>query len=436
MTVKTPKNVQVVLNRLNKDHSAFLVGGCVRDSLLGLTPNDFDVATSATPDQVVDLFHDHTVVLTGLQHGTVVVVVDGENVEVTTFRVDGDYSDGRRPDDVAFTTDLVTDLSRRDFTVNALAFNDTVGLVDPFGGADDLKAGVLRCVGNPSQRFDEDALRVLRFFRFAVRFNFTPDVDTLRVATELLKSDVLASVSKERVADELGKTLVCANHDNLDLVRLVVTNVVPSLDVDVVQNNPHHCFDVLTHTLHAVANVDNQLHLRLAVLLHDVGKASTKTTDDDGVDHFYGHHKVSAKLATDVLKDLRFSNKLVDQVVTLVRFHDRDVAATNRSVRRLLNKVDVSTAFDLLLVKRADALAQHPDKRADKLNHLANVHKVLCDLDLANTAVGLSDLAVNGHDLLNLGLKGKDVGVALNKLLNLVLDDPSLNNRDTLLNLL
>ncbi|MEA4994103.1 MAG: HD domain-containing protein [Oscillibacter sp.] len=412
-------------------HEAHCVGGCVRDSLLGREPGDWDVATSALPEETMALFPGRAAP-TGLRHGTVTVREGTLPVEVTTFRTDGRYTDRRRPDSVAFTRSLRDDLSRRDFTVNAMGLDLRGTLTDPFGGREDLKNRLLRCVGNPEERFQEDALRILRCLRLAAVLGFDLEEETaqeLRACRKLLRD-----VAAERIQVELTK-LLCgpAAAEVLrkfpEVAGTVVPELLPMVGFD--QHSRYHCYDVWEHTLHALSEVPAEPVLRWAVLLHDVAKPRCYTRDERG-GHFYGHPTVSAEMADAILRRLKFDNATREAVITLVLWHDREIPRTEKSIRRALRKLGAARLRELTEVKRADNLGQAPAYRA-RLKDVEQIRRIMEDLLARDECVSMRQLAVNGRDMLALGLRGPEIGAALEELLSAVVDGDLPNQRSALL---
>ena len=424
-----------VLNRLrNAGYEAFLVGGCVRDFLRNVAPHDYDATTSALPEEILRVFPDLPTVETGIRHGTVTVFSDGLPVEVTTYRVDGDYADGRHPDQVTFTSRLSEDLARRDFTVNAMAWSPSEGVVDLYGGREDLANGVLRCVGDPERRFTEDGLRILRGLRFASVLEFSID-PAAESALRALK-DRLNLVSAERIREELVK-LLCGPGTGEVLSRfpevfgVFLPELLPTVGYD--QKNFHHVYPLYQHLIHTVTAVPPLPCLRLAALLHDVAKPDTASLDGSGVGHYYGHAAKSAEKADEILSRLRFSNAERSRVVTLIRHHDGPIEATPAAVRRKLNKLGESGFFDLIALMRADNLALAPEfrfrqARYDELEALAR--RILTE----SPCFSLGQLAVNGKDLLALGYRGKEIGEILQFLLSAVMEERAGNSKEDLLN--
>ena len=426
-----------VLNRLKTaEYEAYLVGGCVRDYLRNVAPHDYDINTSALPEEILQVFPDLPVIETGIKHGTVTILVDGLPVEVTTYRVDGSYADGRHPDGVTFTWSLIEDLARRDFTVNALAWAPDVGVVDPFEGQKDLNFGILRCVGDPTRRFTEDGLRILRGLRFASVLGFSLE-STTEFALRSLK-DRLNLVSAERIREELvkllcGKDVLRVLSAYPEVLGVFLPEILPSVDFD--QHNFHHIYSVYHHLLHAVEAIPPIPHLRMAALLHDIAKPQCFSLDDNGVGHFYGHAAQSAEMADEILHRLRFSNEEQNRIVTLIRHHDTPIDPSPTAVRRKLNKLGEEGFFDLIALIRADNLAlaleyHHRQAIYDTLEEIAR--EILSE----NQCFSLKDLAVKGDDLMSLGYQGKEIGDALQFLLDAVLDERCPNEKGSLISFL
>ncbi len=432
-----PENVGYIIDKLNeRGFEAFLVGGCVRDSILGKTPYDWDITTNARPETVKNIF-DKTYD-TGIKHGTVSVAVDNVFFEVTTYRIDGEYKDSRRPENVSFTSSLRADLARRDFTINAMAYNPQTGLVDYFDGLKDLQERQIKAVGNPGLRFLEDALRMLRAIRFSAQLGFSIEKGTFMAITE--NSGSIRNISRERIRDEVNKLITSPNpscFNNLyksGLLAHIMPEFVPCYSTE--QNNPYHVYNVAEHIIHTVEAVESTGILRWTMLLHDIGKPARKTTDEKGIDHFYGHPEVSTRMADRILNDLRFDKDSIKKILTLVKYHDIDIFDTKRSVRRVANKVGENLFLQLIEVQRADAMGQNPvflDKTLEKLD---NIKRIYSEIKERHECLSLSQLALNGDDLISLGMKpGKEMKEVLNYLFELVLENPELNERDKLIEL-
>ncbi len=458
MKIEMPAGAGFIITELNRHgYEAFIVGGCVRDALLGKTPNDWDITTSAPPEAVKDIFLQRQgtkTVDTGIQHGTVTVIV-GRGLmhelteddtqpyafEVTTYRVDGRYEDHRRPSEVTFTASLEEDLKRRDFTINAMAYNDDRGIIDIFGGRRDLEDGIIRCVGNPSERFDEDVLRILRAVRFAAQLGFKIDEPTRKAMQE--QAEFLRDISAERIQVELTKLIMSDNPGMLvEAYRLGLTGVfLPEFDVmmQTEQNNPYHMYSVGMHTIKVMENTPKDMVLRYAALLHDVGKPDCKTTDEDGVDHFYGHQVRGEKMANEILRRLKLDNNTIDRVKRLVLNHDYGISNENtniRALRRFLAKLGNENFGDFVAIRRADMAGQSEYKlmqRQKAIDELIETQKIIVN---ENQCLKISDLAINGKDLIRLGvMPGPELGRILKQIMEMVFDDPELNERDRLMEL-
>lgn len=416
-----------------KGFEAYLVGGCVRDSVMGITPHDYDITTSATPDEMLECFSDFKVIETGVKHGTLTVVIDENQIEVTTFRIDGEYTDFRRPDSVSFSRDLEEDLSRRDFTINALAYNEKTGIVDMFGGLEDIKNEKIRCVGEPDKRFFEDALRILRALRFSSTLDFEIEKDT---AKSILKNqELIKNIAVERVFVEFKKLLCGKRVEQVllefrDVFAQFIPEIKPCFDFE--QKTKYHCYDVYTHIVKTVANIKADEKMRLTAFFHDIGKPQTFFTDENGVGHFYGHNKNSSHIAKQVLKRLKADNKTVEDVATNVYIHDREVYLTEKSVKRFLSKYSLQFFYDLLEIKKADALA-HAKEYRDRTDYLQTLYDLSSKIINEKQCFNLKDLALNGYDLINLGYSGKCVGASLEFLLGEVIDGKVQNEKESLI---
>ena len=449
MKIKLPEKVnQIITTLLAHGHEAYAVGGCVRDSLLGREADDWDITTSASPYEVKELFR--RTIDTGIQHGTVTVMLDKVGFEVTTYRVDGKYEDGRHPTEVSFTASLAEDLKRRDFTINAMAYNETEGLVDLFHGAEDLEQGVIRCVGVAKERFSEDALRILRAFRFSAQLDFSIEEETLMAAREL--ADTLKKISAERIYAELTKLLVSGHPERLlTAYECGVTKVIlPEFDrmCETEQNHPAHYANVGIHSLDTTCYAkkiteysgtcgftpDEFRYLRLAALLHDVGKPERRSTDEKGIDHFRGHAEAGADEVKKILRRLKSDNATVDTVSRLVRWHTYPFVAEEKALRRAMYKIG-GDLFPLLFeLRRADLEAHAEPYRTEGPETLQKVWQVYRGIKEREECTSLKDLAVNGSDLIAAGFApGKELGEVLNRLLFLVIEEPEKNKKETLL---
>lgn len=436
--INIPADANELIHTLqNNGHSAYIVGGCVRDSILGRTPHDWDICTSATPSEMLEIFKDKKIIETGLQHGTVTVVVNGEPYEITTYRIDGIYSDNRRPDAVTFTDKLVEDLRRRDFTINAMAYNDEEGLIDPFNGMEDIKHKKISCVGSAKDRFGEDALRILRAIRFAAQLEFTIMPGTDWEIHKQYKN--LENISIERINSEFCK--IASSDDfcvELLLYKDVFSLFIPELKdmFDFPQNNPWHIWDVFGHTIHAVEYCDSDdLVVRLAVFFHDFGKPHSYQDGEDGIRHFKGHGKVSADMTDSIMKRLRFDNETRNNVVELVYYHDATFEVGKKYVKRWLNKIGEKQFKRLLQVKKADNKAQNLELSSDRIKELSEIEALIDEVLQEDECFSLKDLAVNGNDAKKVMMlkEGKDVGYWLNEILKRVIDGELNNNRDDLI---
>lgn len=434
MKIILPEKVIYIIDRL-KEHGydAYAVGGCVRDTILAKQPQDWDITTEARPAAVKSIFQ--RTVDTGIEHGTVTVLLGAEAFEVTTYRIDGAYEDSRHPSEVTFTRRLEEDLRRRDFTINAMAYNDDVRLVDAFGGMKDLNRHLIRAVGDAKERFSEDALRIMRAVRFSAQLDFQIEDETREAARVL--SGTLTNISAERVREELMKLLVSDHPEKLwDAFALGITKVIlPEWDamVGVGQNTPHHCFDVAEHTMASVKNIKNDPILRLTMLFHDMGKPAMKTTDENGRDHFKQHALVSEELARKIMMRLKFDNETIRKVTRLVCYHDYRMEATEANVRRAINRISPELFPYYLAVRMADAKAQSMYRRREKLENIIAIRELWREIMDRGDCVTLRQLAVTGNDLIAIGMQpGRQMGTILTELLEWVLDEPKCNKKEVL----
>ncbi len=432
-----PADVQNIISILESNgHEAYAVGGCVRDCILGKIPHDWDITTSALPEQVKALFS--RTFDTGIEHGTVTVLMHGVGYEVTTYRVDGKYEDGRHPKEVTFTASLEEDLKRRDFTINAMAYNESRGLVDLFGGEADLQAGIIKAVGNPTERFTEDALRMLRALRFSAQLGFEIEPATYQAIKDL--APTLERISAERIQVEMVKLVTSDHPERLREVYNTGLSKVffPELDVmmECNQNNVHHAYTVGEHTIKAMELIPTDKVLRLTMMLHDIAKPACKTTDDKGQDHFKLHPIKGTDMARTVLRRLKFDNDTTSKVCNLVKNHDDRPAINDRNVRRMIIRVGQENFPDLLEVKRADTLAQSTYLRDEKLAYIAELERVFHEIVEAGDCLRIKDLQINGKDLIAMGVpQGQRIGEVLNDIFDAVVDNPELNDRQILLNM-
>ena len=413
--------------------AAYAVGGCVRDWLLGREPHDYDLCTNAPPENIQELFPQQELVLAGVKHGTVGVIVGTDVVEITTFRKEGDYTDGRHPDWVKFVSDVEEDLARRDFTVNAMAWSPKRGLADPFGGQADLNSGTLRAVRDPEQRFREDPLRILRGARFAAKYRLTPEEKTMKAMVQL--APLMDGLARERVYSELCQLLLHAETEDLLHYQPVITQVIPQLSsaVGFDQHSPYHQYDLYTHIAHVTAAVPSELPLRWAALLHDVGKPETFSRDEAGRGHFYGHAQVGSQMADKILRQLKAPNALREQVVLLVDQHMTLVEPHRKPIRRRLSRLGMECFFQLLSLQEADRAGKGtvPKKKDIYFDTVRQIAEAMADEEPCLT---LKNLAINGMDLLDLGYpEGKVIGQCLADMLEMVVEELLPNDRPELL---
>jgi tRNA nucleotidyltransferase (CCA-adding enzyme) len=439
MNIKIPLGAQAIIQKLNSNNfDAHAVGGCVRDSLLNLTPLDWDITTPATPSQIAQIFQGSKQIPIGARHGTISVKSHDQYFEITTYRIDGQYEDGRRPSTVRFTDSLKADLQRRDFTINAMAYNPSTGLVDHFGGLKDLKSQLIRCVGDAHERFSEDYLRIIRAYRFAAALNFTLEEST-RSAAKALQSN-LTKISTERIQFELSRLLTSPN---IQAIRAFLDDCAPTLLPELSrlsqteQNNAFHNANVYEHSLEVLRFSKPTLPQRLAALLHDTGKYITITTDSSGINHFRGHQKASVEIAKEVLSRLRFDNHTIAQTLQIIEYHDHPITPEKMALKRLISKLGIETLKEILDFQIYDNLAK-TDLAIDRIE-IAKAAMVITDEILsAKEPIAIKDLAISGKDIikfLNIS-PGPQVGRYLKALLEAVIQDPSLNNPTTLKQLL
>ena len=432
--MEIPKKSVTVFQLLGKaGYECFLVGGCVRDMLMGKVPNDIDITTNATPEEIKTVFSDFHTLDIGIKHGTVTVMLADEPIEITTYRTESSYSDGRHPDKVVFTRNIRDDLSRRDFTSNAIAFSPKVGIVDPFGGRRDIENKLLRCVGTPEERFKEDSLRILRALRFASVLGFDIDEKTEKAMYNC--KDLISIVSPERIYSEITKLLcgkdagrILSHYSDILAVALPEIKAMKGFE----QHNFHHIYDVLNHTAKVVDSVYPAVHLRLAALFHDCGKPDCFSLDEKGVGHFYSHASISAHKADEALLRLRCDNATREKVVKLVKIHDTPIEPDSKTVKKKLQKYSEDIFFDLIKLQRADNMGLSPNYlfRQETYNRLEEIARQIIE---ENQCFSLKDLAVKGTDMIELGLRGKDIGTALDELLKAVMEERCQNDRESLI---
>ncbi len=432
-TVNLPENVGLILKRLKeKGFEAYLVGGCIRNTLLGIEPKDYDFTTNASPEEIIGAFPEYKTVTTGIRFGTVTVIIGKEPYEITTYRVDGEYSDNRRPEGVSFTKSLREDLKRRDFTVNALAYNPDEGIVDLFGGENDLKNGIIRAIGDPNKRFNEDGLRILRGLRFASQYNMKIENET---ASSIHRNkELLKNISAERIAEELNK-LICGNCESvLREFRDVFAVIIPELSkcFGFEQHTKYHNRDVYEHIIATVSAIRPEKYLRLAMLFHDIGKPDYFTFSD-GVGHFKGHAKGSRQIAEHFFSSFKYDKATAERAIALIKYHDIVLENRDNLIRRYLNKFGEEMFLDIIEVHIADDMGKAPEyrKRIDLYNEIRKrTEEIIRDRE----CFSVKRLEINGKDLMELGYKGEEIGQELKLLLDMVIEDNSLNKREILLN--
>lgn len=436
MDILIPQYVETIIDRLtNRGYGVHLVGGCVRDAALGKTPKDYDLATSATPVEALAIFRDYKTFDIGKKYGTVVIVTEEGNVELTTYRTESEYSDGRRPETVGFTDDILKDLERRDFTINAMAYSKDHGLLDPFNGLGDIRDNLVRCVGNPKERFSEDHLRILRAVRFATQLDFLIDIETSKACMEM--APLLEMVSADRIREELFKILLSEKPSrgfllmrSLGILKEVIPELIPAIGFD--QRNPHHDMSVFQHTLTVMDNSPPVIHIRLAALLHDIGKPYTFTLDDKGIGHFYGHDKESVKIGKEILARFNCSTDLMDSTLRLVRehmIHHPDLK--KKGLKKQLQRVGEERIFDLIHLQIADRMSK---KGNSDISNLVAKNNAIESILNAKEPFSRKHLAINGDDLRSIGYdQGKIIGKILEYLLNCVLEKPELNKKEELM---
>ncbi len=436
MNIEVPQNVEILINKLNNSgYSAYAVGGCVRDSLMGKIPHDWDICTSAKPDEILSALNMHNIIESGLKHGTVTVLIDGQLYEITTFRCDGEYKDNRRPESVRFITSLREDLARRDFTVNAMAYNSSEGLVDCFEGQNDLEDKIIRCVGDPDKRFNEDALRIMRALRFASKLGFEIEENTKSAIFRNKK--LLKNISVERIASELIQIIDGNYAENIlleyaEVLGIVIPEILPMVGLE--QRNPHHVYDVWTHTVYVIVNSPHGKVMRLSALLHDVGKPRCYTVDEKGIGHFHGHPEVGAEMSRKILRRLHLDNDTISKGELLIRYHDQRPKLSPKYVRRLISKTGIDAFPSLLELKRADTKGQNPVTIPEKLEYIDELDRLFHELTADGNEFNIRTLKLTGSDLIEMGIsQGKEIGSILKEMLDMVIDGKIENDRKALL---
>ena len=431
-----PNNANLILKALcESGYEAYFVGGCVRDSLMNRPCNDFDITTSAKPLEIEEALNRKGIRYfeTGLKHGTVTAVIDGEAFEITTYRTDGEYLDARHPENVVFVSDLSEDLSRRDFSINALAYNAKDGIVDKFGGIDDIKKGIIRTVGNPDKRFNEDALRIMRALRFASTLGFIIESET---ADSIHKNaELLNNISSERIYSELMKLLLGVNCEKIllefkDVIGVIIPELIPCFSCE--QNTKWHLYDVYTHIVKSVSYCENKDYLRLAVLLHDIGKPQCKTTDSNGVDHFFGHPQRSVEISEAVLKRLKTSREYTKKILKLIEIHDKKISPTGESIKFWLRALGEDLFFDFMEVKLADMKSHNLQYAGESLVLFEEIKRLANEIISNNEPYRICDLAIGGNELVELGYRNAEIKNELEKLIVDVSKNPRLNTKEIL----
>ncbi|NLV77257.1 MAG: CCA tRNA nucleotidyltransferase, partial [Tissierellia bacterium] len=427
-----PKHIEQILYTLEKNgYKAYIVGGSVRDMLLNKAPKDYDIATNATPEEIEKVFSNYKKLKIGKEYGTIILVLEEGNVEITTFRKEGIYTDGRRPSWVLFSSDIKEDLSRRDFTINAMAYNHRDGLIDPYGGEEDLRKGIIRTVGDPKDRFNEDYLRILRAVRFSTQLGFFLEESTYVAAKKY--SQNISNISMERITHEFFKIILCDKPsrgikllENLNLLKIILPELIPTIEFD--QENPHHEKDVYQHTLCVLDNTSSILQLRLAALFHDIGKPYTISIDEEGVGHFYGHDRLGAEMSREILTRFKCSNELIQKVYILVKEHmNHHTNFTDKGLKRLIRRVGEEEIFNLIELQKADIRCSNKDA---SIEHIIDREKRIKDILEKKEVYELNQLDINGRDLIHLGFKeGIIIGEILEYLLEKVIENPKLNHK-------
>ncbi|MHB1483722.1 MAG: CCA tRNA nucleotidyltransferase [Saccharofermentanales bacterium] len=430
-----PEQIFIAIKTLEQNgYEAFVVGGSVRDALMGADPKDFDIATNANPENLKKVFRDVTVIETGIAHGTVTVLIEATPIEITTFRIDGEYLDKRRPVSVEFSDSIIEDLARRDFTINAMAYSAKTGIIDPFGGQDDIANKIIRCVGDPSKRFEEDALRIFRAIRFASVLGF--EIEPATRSAIMDKTDTILSVAIERITAEFSR-MICGHNighvmkEYRQLLAVIIPEIEASFDFE--QQNFYHVFDVYTHTCRVVSNSPPFLVPRLAAFFHDIAKPFCFTKDEKGSGHFYGHQQQSARMAGAIMNRMKFDNETKRKTADLIENHDIDIDPEPKAIKKILNKFSEEFFIDLIALKKADVLGQNPELkgRSDALDELMEIY---IDIVQDDECFSLKKLAVKGDDLLAAGVpKGNRIGLILEDCLHQVMSDRIKNDKEELM---
>lgn len=435
MIIECPGYVNNALRLLEQSgFDAFAVGGCIRDSIMGKEPNDWDMTTSSAPDETIKVFKDFRVIPTGIKHGTVTVIIEGNPLEITTMRIDGEYHDNRRPDNVIFTKNIEKDLSRRDFTVNAIAYSPMHGLIDPFAGKQDIETGIIRCVGDPDRRFEEDALRIIRALRFASVLDFT--IEDKTAESIMRNKHLLGNVAVERVRVELVKLLQGVGVERiLNEFKDVFFDIIPELRAldGFPQNTPYHIYNVWEHTVKVVSGVKNTPELRIAALLHDIAKPQKFHPDEKGIAHFKGHPELSAEMSLEILKRMRFSNAEIETIYKIITLHDTRPDGSRSKIAHLCSDYSPEIVRLTLDLMRGDAAGKNPLYYNEDILSYELAEKQIDDIEMNSLCLNVTDLDIDGRDIMNLGYKGREIGMILDRLLELVIDEKINNKKDDLL---
>lgn len=432
--MKIPEYAVKAVKLLEKNgFEAYFAGGCVRDYIMNIMPHDYDVTTNALPEQIKAVFSGYNVIPTGEKHGTITVIIDGEQIEITTYRIDSSYTDNRHPDKVEFSTSLAEDLKRRDFTINAMVMDADGNTTDLFGGREDIKNGVIRAVGKAEERFNEDALRILRGLRFAARLGFEIEPETAKAVHEC--RILLKNISAERIREEFTGLLCGSYPDSIlrsyrDVIAVFIPEIVPCFEFE--QHSPYHRYDVWEHTIHAVKECRNREKIRIAMFFHDIAKPDCFKQDENGRGHFKGHAPKSAEKTAVIMKRLKFPNRMTEDVVTLISHHS-DELNTCYELRRIIGEIGAENVFDLLDVQRADSLSKQ-DFCRERLKKSDSQEKTVREIIENHECVCIKDLDINGYDLMEIGFSGKEIKAVLAELLENVMKDNIKNERFELIN--
>lgn len=436
MKIQMPKNVELIIDSLTKSgFEAFAVGGCIRDCIMGINPKDWDICTSAIPEQTKQVFKNYRIIDTGIKHGTVTILIDSEMYEVTTFRIDGKYEDNRHPENVTFVSAVKEDLARRDLTINALAYNNDSGLIDYFGGLNDIKNKKIKCVGSADKRFNEDALRILRAIRFSAVYGFDIEEETNKSIHK--NAHLIKNISKERINAELNKILLSEKPSTVlmkysDVIEIFIPEI--KLCVGFNQHNKHHCYNVWEHICKTIDSIEPVLILRITMLLHDIAKPICAVKDGNGTFHFPNHNEVGAEISHKILKRLKYPNYIVNTCTGLVKVHDMALSKNRKNVKKYICKFGIDFLYDLIKVKYADISAQSIYKKEEKIESLRQFKEMLDTLIKEENCFSIKDMQISGGDIKNLGVKeGKEIGIILSDLFNMIIENKVENNHIELL---